>query len=228
MSIPEAKAANPTIAVGKVYELNQTGTTFRVNITAADITEMGGWILSLKWDPNMTKVTTGDPAGLLKRTVRYNIYEGNFMRAAGGTNFLMNAINTTNGTITSLACLFKVTSVSVKGSGLLAWINFTLLHVGTSTINITASKLQDRSGKELTHDAVNGLITDQPQPPPPPIWMESWFLTTVLAVAIVVTVPTVTIVRLAGKPVPTEAELKKIREFTEKEAEGKPFTENSK
>lgn len=227
MNIPETKAATPKIAISKVYNLNQTGITFLVNITVTDVTEMGGWVISLSWDPNITRITTGDPAGLYKRKVRYNIHEGDFMLKSGGTNFLVNAIDNTNGTITSLACLFKVAGFGIKGSGLLASINFTLINVGTSAINITSSMLLDRSGRDTPHDAVDGLATDQSSPPEPPVWTKSWFQTLIVTVIIVVVIPTCIIVRLSSKPAQTEADLEKISEFTEEEVEGKPLPEDS-
>lgn len=230
VGIPKAKAdVTPTLAVEKVYDLNQTGTTFRVNITVSNVEQLHLWMVCLQWDPTMLNVTTGDTHGLyFKRTkTYYNMYRGSFVNSSA-TTFMINGINLTVGNITSLTGFFNSTKQTVKGSGVLAEINFTLLRVGTSTINITMSNLQDSDNKPFNDwVVVNGLVTDQPQPPPPPWWTDPWLQTMVLAVTVVVTVPSVTIFTLTRKPVPTEAQLKKIREFTEKEAEGKPLPKDS-
>jgi hypothetical protein len=227
VSIPNAKAdGTPTLAVSKVYEMNEVGTTFRVNITVANVDNMRQWMVCLKWDPTILNVTTGDTHGwYYKRTkTYYNVYKGSLMNSSAST-FWMNGINLTEGSITALTSFFNSESYGVKGSGVIAVINFTLLRVGTSIINVTSSDLQHPRLVSFDNWAVvNGLVTDQP---PPPWWMDPGFQMTVLAVAVAVTVPSVTIFTLTRKPVPTEAQLKKIREFTEKEAEGKPLPKDS-
>jgi len=228
--IPEAEAQGPTLQIRKVYGLNQTGTTFLVNITIGDVAELGGWTVNLKWDPNMTTVSTGDSHGLPKRgrtgLTYYNIYEGGFMKNASSTNFLVNAVNNTDGTITSLASFFTQVGNSVTGSGLLAIINFTLKNVGTTSINITNSVVVDRSGGGVEHTAVDGLITDQPPPPPPPFWTDPLFQTAVIVFFVVVVLPAVVIVRLRGKATLTEKDIKKIEEY-EEEVKGEPLPEDS-
>jgi len=191
VSIPEAEAQVPTLEISKVYSLDQTGTTFLVNVTINDVTDLGGWLISLKWDPNVTVVSIGDENGLGKvepsGLIYYDIYEGDFMRNANSTDFYVNAVDNTNGTITSLACFFKEACSSVSGSGFLATINFTLTNVGTTAINVTESILVRQCGGVISHTTVNGLVTDQPLPIPEfssfltvPLFM----IATLLAVAI--------------------------------------------
>ena len=229
MNVHEVEAATPTLTVGKVYNMTEVGSTFIVNITVSDISEMGGWVLSLKWDPNMIEISKGDQNGLYKRTgegkVYYNIYEGEFMKEESSTTFIVNKINETSGTIVSLACFFAVAGISVGGSGRLAFINFTLLNVGQTSINITQSTLLDRNGRGVDHNVENGLVTNLPPPSPPPIWMQPWFPTTVAAVTVAVAVP-IYIIRLLKKRVPlTREEIEKIKGY-EEVIEGKPLPEN--
>lgn len=237
-NIPKAKAAATTVAISKVYGMNQTGTTFLINITVSDVTGIYGWVMNLEWNPDMIKVTTGDPEGLNHRRANYNIYQGDFMQSASRTYFLVNSIDNNQGTIKALACAFTTTGYTVSGSGLLASINFTLLDVGTTAINFTGpsisqpghSILQSRSGEEIPHSIINGLVTDQPPPPPPPIWAESWFQNLVVAVIavfmLVVVLPTGVVIKLRNTPPLTDEELEKLGEYDE-EIEGEPLPEDS-
>lgn len=239
-NIPEARAALPAVTISKVYDMNQTGSTFVVNITVSDVSELGGWGMNLSWNPAILKINTGDPTGLQKKEgrvyVNYSIHEGDFMRNGGSRSFTVNAINNTAGTIKQLASYFTVAGQSVSGSGILATINFTLLNTGTTAINITGpnnatmpyrSVLADRGGGPIDHVDVNGLVTDQPEPPPPPIWSETWFQALVVIVVVLVVVPTVVIVRLRSRPPQSEEELKRLSQYEEKEVEGIPLPEDS-
>jgi hypothetical protein len=169
-SISEAEAQVPTLEISKAYGLDQTGTTFFVNVTISDVTDLGGWMISLKWDPNVTVVSIGDENGLgktgLSGLIYYDVYEGDFMQNANSTDFHVNAIDNADGTITSLACFFKEPCGSVSGSGVLAKINFTLTNVGTTVIDVTQSSLVRQCGGAIYHTIVDGLVTDQPLPIP--------------------------------------------------------------
>ena len=239
-NIPEARAALPVVTISKVYDMNQTGSTFVVNITVSDVSELGGWGMNLSWNPAILKITTGDPTGLQKKAgriyVNYSIHGGDFMRNMASTSFTANAINNTAGTIRQLACYFTVAGQSVSGSGILATINFTLLNTGTTAINITGpnnatmpyrSVLAGRGGGPIDHVEVNGLVTDQPGPPPTPIWSETWFQALVVTVVVLVVVPTGVIARLRSRPPQSEEELKRLSQYEENEVEGIPLPEDS-
>lgn len=230
VNIPKAEAQGPTLRVSKVYNLNVTGTTFLVNVTIDGVAELGGWSIDLKWDPNITTISMGDKNGLSKRSrtglIYYNIYEGDFTRDAGATSFLVNTVNNTGGSLTALAASFKETGFSVAGSGTLAIINFTLINVGTTVLNVTQSSVGDRGGITVSHATENGLITDQNPPPPPPFWTNPLFQDAVILFFVIVVLPTAVIVRLRGKATLTEKDVKKIKEYKE-EIEGEPLPEES-
>jgi len=141
LNIPDVDAQAPTIALSKIYNMNQTGTTFLVNITITDATEMMGWLANLSWDPNMIRITTGDTEGLRKRGVWYNIYQGDLMQNASSTSFLVNSINQSDGSLKQLACLFVTGGFTVSGSGRLVSINFTLFFPSVNLLmyRVTAS-----------------------------------------------------------------------------------------
>ncbi|MEM3627869.1 MAG: hypothetical protein QXJ11_06250 [Candidatus Bathyarchaeia archaeon] len=220
----EAKAQGTTLAVSKIYNVNQTGTLL-VNITVSEVSGMFGWIISLQWDPSVLQVNTGDKNGLLKSRVYYNIYEGDFMKNVSATSFSVNRVDNATGNITNLSCFFKVTGTTVSGSGLLATINFTLLEVGTTAINVTYSSLINRDGKGIDHIVVSGLVTDQPEPPPPPIWTQFWFQATLVTVMVVVVIPALIIKRLSGKTSLTAEDIEKIMGY-EENVEGEPLNED--
>jgi hypothetical protein len=226
INIPKAKAAAPTLAISSLYNATKAGVTFTANITVSNVVEMYGWVVSLEWDPDAIEINKGDKAGLYKRRVYYNVYESDFMRNVSSTNFLANAINEEDGTITALACLFVLAGTSVSGSGVLGSISFNLSKVGTTTINITQSGILDRTGGAIDHIVVNGIVTDLPPPLPPPIWMQPWFSMTVIAVAVLVAVPVFTVRALRRRVPLTKEELEKIEGYKE-EVEGIPLLEDS-
>jgi hypothetical protein len=109
--------------------------------------------------------------------VRYNIYEGDFLKSLGTTGVLIRSdygkINNTAGILYGLAC--STGGSGGTGSGVLAKINFTLVSVMRSEIQIIGSKLQNAATKEqISHTTDNGVISYEP-PPVPPIWSELWF-----------------------------------------------------
>jgi hypothetical protein len=220
----EAKAQGTTLAVSRIYNLNETG-TFLANITISEVSQMYAWVISLAWDPTIIQVSTGDKNGLLKSRVYYNIYQGDFMRKVSETSFTVNRVDNTTGNITNLACYFKVTGQTVSGSGILATINFTLLKVGTTSINITYSSVMDRNGEPIAHTTISGLVTDQPEPPPPPIWTQFWFQATLITVIVVVVIPTLVIKRLSGRTTLTAEDIEKIMGY-EENVEGEPLQED--
>lgn len=236
--VPEAKAATPTVSVSRVYYLDQANASFLVDIMVTDATEMFGWVMNLSWNPNIIRISTGDPQGLSRGGIRYNIFQGDLMRNASTTTFQVNSVDNTKGTIKALVCFFATTGFTVSGSGLLARINFTLTDVGTTAVNITGPSsisptqcaLLDRNGQEIAHAEIEGLVTDQPPPPPPPFWTEQWFQGIIIIVVVLIVVPAsliaIIIVRLKRTPILTEEDLEKYGEFDE-QIEGTPLSEDS-
>jgi hypothetical protein len=202
----QVQAASPKVTLTSIYNLTEddVGKTFLVNITVSDVSDLLMWVFNLSWDPTVLQVSTGDPTGLLRKGVRYNIYEGPFLKSIRSTVFVANAVNNTGGTISSLAAGYLAPDGTPSGSGVLVSINFTLVKLATTTVEITGPSadfpgngmLINQAGKEIAHDEVDGVITDQPPPPPPPIWTELWFqLALIIAsVAIVLIVVTIKII----------------------------------
>jgi len=220
---PIVHAASPTVTITGIYNVTEPGKTFLVNITVSDVSNLFMWVINMSWDPSITQISTGDPAGLLRKGIRYNIYEGRFMKNIRSTVFVANIINNTAGTITSLSAGYLNPGTTPSGSGILATINFTLVKVGTTAINITGpsatypghSMLIDHTGKEMPHEDIDGVVTEHGPPPPPPIWTQLWFQVTVPVVVVAIAVGYVGI--KVVKPARDRAKAKEAEEILEDE-----------
>lgn len=189
---PKTEAASPTVSISKLYNMTEPGTTFVVNITVSDISDLNLWVINITWDPTVIKVSIGDPNGTkpLLKTKKYNIYEGPFLKTVGGTTFVVFDVDNVNGRMKGLSCgLGGILSTS--GTGILATINFTLVNKGSTEIHINGasvtfpgkSALQDSMGEEVPHEDRDGLVTEHG---PPPIWTEFWFQAVMVVIIVVI------------------------------------------
>lgn len=165
-------ASKPTVKLSSVYNVTKDQ-TFLVNVTANDVDDLFKWQTSLKWDPEIIQITTGDTNGLSQEmrgvTTYYNIYEGPFLKSVRETRMLYHTINNTGGEIRSLSVGYAAAgSSTASGSGVLATINFTCVKTGATALNITGpseegkSLLMDHTMTDMPHEDENGLVTDQP------------------------------------------------------------------
>lgn len=197
---PKTNAASPTVSISKIHNITEQDTTFLVNITVSDVSDLNMWIINITWDPTVIKISEGDPNGTeprYKEGTKYNIYEGPFLEEAAEeanqtTYFGVRDVDNDNGQILRISCAFPG-RFSISGSGVLARINFTLVNKGTTEIRITGpsiafpgkSLLQDSNGNEIPHEDSDGIVSDQP-PPSSAIWSELWFQITIIAIVVVV------------------------------------------
>jgi hypothetical protein len=180
----KVRAASTVLAISDVYNQNETAKTILVNVTVSDVTDLQLWSINITFNPQHLRITTGDPKGIeypRRSKVRYNIYEGNFLKQLGTTGVIIRSdygkINNTAGVLFGLAC--STGGGGGTGSGVLAIINFTVVSVMRSEIQIVGSLLQDAKNKEkISHIRDNAIITYEP-PPVPPIWSQIWFQGTV-------------------------------------------------
>jgi len=182
----------PTVAVTSLYNVTEPGTTFLVNITVIDVTDLFMWIINMSWDPDIIQITTGDQNSLKKGGIYYNIYEGPFLNNTRPTTGLrVTELNNTGGTITKLSCTYVSSGSTPSGNGALAMINFTLLKKGTAIIDINGPSvkhpgrcvLQDSSGNEIIIEVVDGTLTESG---PPPIWTQFWFSATIIGIIVII------------------------------------------
>jgi len=198
--MPKIQAATPIVKVTSAYNIIEPEMTFLINITITDVTDLYMWSINLTWDPNIIKITTGDPNGLewpRGSGSRWNIYEGPFLKKERVTIFMVKGIDQTRGKIKGLTCSYKSEGATLSGSGLLAMINFTSVNVGTTAIDIDGasvtyprqSALLNSEMKEILHEDKDGTVTEN-DPPIPPIWSELWFQGTIVGIAVVAVVAT--------------------------------------
>jgi hypothetical protein len=177
--------SGPTVSVTRFYNLNlQPGQTIIVNITISDVSGLSSCRINLAWDPNVLKVTTGNPKGWTDPItgIKYDVYEGPFMKTfSNSTIFLINGINNEAGNITAIFNAIASAGVTVSGSGVIATINFVCVNPNTTTIRIIGpreghSSLQSSTGEQIPHRDIDGIVTSGA---PPAIWTEFWFQATV-------------------------------------------------
>lgn len=194
VNVSEIHAASPIVTVTSVYNVKETGVTFLVNITVTDASDLFMWVINLRWDPDMVKISTGDTRGLSDKGIYYNIYEGPFLKSIRSTVFLANDIDNTEGNITALTAGYLTPGSTGSGNGILATINFTSIDVGTTTMEIIGpssayagqSMLIDHTGKEMSHEDVDGVVSERGPPPPPPFWTQLWFQVAVPVIVVAV------------------------------------------
>jgi hypothetical protein len=220
---PEVRAASPKVEVSSVYNLTQSNITLLINITVNDVSDLSMWVIDFAWDPSMIQINTGDPTGILKKGVRYDIHEGPFLKSVRSTLFAANGINATGGKVSSLASGYTSTGDTASGSGTLATISFTVIKVGITRINMTGpsatqpgrSMLIDHFGKEIPHEDVEGVITTDGPPPPPPFWTQFWFQIT--AIIVIVAVVAAYIITKVVIPARERAKAREAEEIVEDE-----------
>ena len=117
VNVSEIHAASPIVTVTSVYNVKETGVTFLVNITVTDASDLFMWVINLRWDPDMVKISTGDTRGLSDKGIYYNIYEGPFLKSIRSTVFLANDIDNTEGNITALTAGYLTPGSTGSGNG---------------------------------------------------------------------------------------------------------------
>jgi hypothetical protein len=203
-----------TVVVSQIYDVqeDQVNTTILVQINVTGAVGLQGYVMNLSWDPTMLRVTeTSKQAGVRPLypalgTTYYALSRGDFLNTTS-SNFGVREVNNTLGTIWYLWQMRS--SGGQIGRGVLVTINFTILRLGTTRIELsspasnalakdpnydsTKSRLQNANdGTLIPHEEFDGVFSDQP-PPVPPIWSQLWFLASVAIVAIV-GLPTLVIV----------------------------------
>jgi hypothetical protein len=191
INIQQVSAQNPKVTVSRIYNFKSVNTNFLVYINVSDVVNLNGFIMNVSWNPKIIKLNEGDPGGitpLKNRTRKFNIYFGEFLNV---TYKGVELINNEKGYIKCLWGSRKTGGVS--GSGVLVKLNFTLIGIGTTKIEITNEVIgaqdqcviHDSSGKPIPHDELDGIVSDQP-PPTPQLWEEPAFQYTMTGVICVV------------------------------------------
>lgn len=184
-----ARPTPPVLSIDKVYSVTKVGDTVLVNVTLNNVPSCGGWIMVVVWDPTVVQLTTGGPD-----TVRpvlgpgVVVAEGPFLKTRGTTRFIINSADNINGMIVMGDGLPGGGSVS--GTGVIVALNFTIVNVGTTTIetrppgtSVNQTLLVDDRNHLVDHVDVYGLITNEGTPP---TWTSAEFQNTTIAAEVVI------------------------------------------
>jgi hypothetical protein len=174
------RPAQPILSVGRVYGEDESGSTVLVDVTLTNVPGCSGWLLNLTWDPYYIQLTPRQPSssGGLPVEVR----EGPFFKSLNksSTGVFFNSLDLEKGEM-NVGDIFLSSGTYVVGSGVILTLNFTIINVGTSTIEINPASpgvnqsiIADAQNAVLPHGEVNGLVTKEG---PPPMWASTDFQT---------------------------------------------------
>jgi hypothetical protein len=205
------RPAEPVLSIGKVYDVTQVGQTVLVNVTLINVPSCSGWLMNMFWDPYYVTLTPRVPptAG----AVPYQVIEGPFLKDVGPTrNLVFDVVDNTNGQMI-VGDQLTTSGASASGTGVIMEINFTVVHVGTTTL-ITAplspvenqSVIADAADHAVSHVEIMGLITDKPAPP---FWEGMDFQDTLIAGDVMVLLVATAIVYQLAHPRPPKSQRRK-------------------
>ena len=148
-----ARGAGTTISISpssSTLSQSQIGTSFQINISISDVTNLWSWKVRLNWNPDVLNVT--------------NVDEGPFLKSVGLTLFPPPPQR--NGYLTEVSCTLLSLS-SASGDGVLATVTFQVLASGQSDITLNETELlQPGSGHPQINCTINnGQITVVPEFP---------------------------------------------------------------
>ena len=209
------RPAQAVLSVDRVYNVNEVGSTVLVNFTLSKVSSCSGWQIDLTWDPYYLNVTQGQPPYVGGPPVE--VREGPFFKTVNASKILVfNEMDFEKGVLVVADFFAPGSGKFVNGTGVILTINFTVVRLGTSTIElnppsagVTQSVVADQGNKILDHLEVNGLVTNDG---PPPQWASTDFATTLIYGEVGVLGVASVIIYVYANPKPPKAE-KKRAEF---------------
>ena len=196
-----------TVVVSQIYNVqaDQINTSILVQINITNVIGMQGYVINMSWDPTILRVTEV-PSDVGVRplypsygTTYYGLSRGSFLNT-GSDNFGVREVNNTLGTIWYLWQI-RSSGGGMSGSGVLVTINFTILRLGTTKIELTSpanavyekdpnydttkSRLQNATDMTLiSHEEIEGVVSDLIPEFPPPLVLLLFMIATLMAVII--------------------------------------------
>ena len=127
------------------------GTTFTLNITVENITDLAGWQLGVGFNPSVLSAVS--------------VSEGDFLKKNGGaTFFLEGAIDNIAGSITGISGAF-LGAGGVSGTGVLLGITFSAKQVGEGSLQLRDVHLGNPSGTMIPYQlTLHPVIVDNRSP----------------------------------------------------------------
>lgn len=192
----------PTVlSIDGVYDVTEVGQTVLLNASLSNVPACGEWVLALVWDPYIAQITIGVPNGTQPAGggTPVGIFEGPFMVDVAPTHFIINYLDNTNGKAV-LGAVFQTPNTETRGTGVIFTMNFTIVHVGTTAVEVQPPFTTENQSLVVTgqnirvgHSEVNGLITDQG---PPANWTSGGFQETTIAAEVIVLAAATSVVYL--------------------------------
>lgn len=146
------KATTTTLYVDPATSKVLVDTTFAMNISITNVTDLYGWEFTLYYNNTMLNGT--------------QITEGPFISTGGSTFFNVSdfndAYNTTHGRVWATSVLLGNVP-GVNGSGVLASVFFTCKDFGSSVLSLANATLGDSEGVAIVHIAVGASIETWPR-----------------------------------------------------------------
>jgi len=206
------RPSQAVLSVDKIYNVNQLGSNVTVNVTLTKVSTCSGWELNLTWDPYYLNVTMGQPPYVGGPPVE--VREGPFFKTINASTIMIfNELDFNRGVMIVADFFTPGTNKFVNGTGVILAINFTVVRLGTSTIelnppslNVTQSVVADQGNKVLDHVDVNGLVTNEG---PPPQWASADFATTLIYGEVGVLGVASVVIYVYANPRPPKAEKKR-------------------
>ena len=124
------------------------GNNFTVTLNIQDVTDLWAWEVIISFDPSQVNCAGAE--------------EGPFLKNNGPTIWLPPEIDNTTGRI-HMACSLLTGPSGASGSGVLAYVYFKCINIGTSFIHIEESLLTNSFGEPLPHSSLDSQV-DQYQP----------------------------------------------------------------
>jgi uncharacterized membrane protein len=195
------------LSIGKVYNVTKVGQTVPVNVTLINVASCSAWLMTLSWDPYYVTLTplVNASSGALP----YEVIEGPFLKDVGTTrNLVFDMVNNANGEMVVGDQLIK-SDLGASGTGVIMEMNFTVVHVGTTTLIMTpsgSSEIGSATGSAVAHVEASGLITNGPAPP---FWEGAEFQTTLIAGDVLILLVATGILYLRAHPRPPKSQKRK-------------------
>jgi len=136
----------PLVYVSPIVIGASPDTSFPVNVTIANVTNLYTWEFKLYYDTRFLN--------------SISVAEGSFLKAGGTTTFQIKALddayNSTHGLVW-LNCSLLGPPYGVNGSGLLATITFEGVASGNSILSLSETRLSDRYWAPISHETLQGV-----------------------------------------------------------------------
>ena len=149
-------ASGPRFSLSTQTTQVEKGDTFTLRLTAADMTDLGGWQADIAFDPKVLKANS--------------VTEGNFLKQGGGrTFFRQGGINNQRGKITGIK-VARTSKGGSNGDGTLLSVRFTALTRGKTRVSLRNFRAGSSTGKTILSPSPEMLIVVERRVPTVPAW----------------------------------------------------------